>query len=158
MVEGDYKINRNRNAKYVSSLETLSSLWESLLGCHNKITASMESKQTYYILHISYTTSEIKFGLLYIRSYFAWWYLLHHCAILVYLPTSILVLAAVSLLTFHTSTNLAALWFTNFKRCRLQNLSISTLSGWVVLHGRRCRRTLRILSSSFKKETSVYVR
>ena len=30
----------------------------------------MESKQTYYILHITYTNSEISIGLLYIRPHF----------------------------------------------------------------------------------------
>ena len=47
-------------------------------------------------------------------------------------PTSF---ASISLLTFHMSTILAPLWLMNFERCRLQNLSISTLSCWLVLLG-----------------------
>ena len=47
-------------------------------------------------------------------------------------PTSF---ASISLLTFHMSTILAPLWLTNFECCRLQNLSISTLSCWLVLLG-----------------------
>ena len=35
-----------------------------------KVVAGMESKQTYYILHITYTNSEISIGLLYIRPHF----------------------------------------------------------------------------------------
>ena len=69
---------------------------------------------TYYIFHIQYTNSEISIGLLYIRPHFVWWHRLNHCAALVgNLPPSILVRASVSLLTFHTSTILAPLWFTN---------------------------------------------
>ena len=84
---------------------------------------------TYYIFHIQYTNSEISIGLLYIRPHFVWSDRLNHCAALVRnLPTSILVCASVSLLTFQTATILALLWFTNFERCRFQNLSISTLS------------------------------
>ena len=91
---------------------------------------------TCYIFHIPCTNSEISIAFLYIRRYFVWWHPLNHCTTLVRnLPTSILVRASVSLLTFHTSTILAALWFTNFERCRFQNLSISTLSCWLVLHG-----------------------
>ena len=52
------------------------------------------------ILHMSYTNSEISISLSYIRPYFVWWLQLRHCA------TSILVLAAVSLLTFNKSTRL----------------------------------------------------
>ena len=71
---------------------------------------------TYYIFHIQYTNSEISIGLLYIRPHFVWWHQLNHCAALVRnLPTSIFVRASVSLLTFHTSTILAPLWFTNFE-------------------------------------------
>ena len=85
----------------LGSYETLS--W-SLLWCQRKMVASMESKQTYYILHISYTNSEISNGLSYIRPYFVRWFQVHHCATLVRdLPTSILVLAPISLLTFHKS-------------------------------------------------------
>ena len=74
---------------------------------------------TYYIFHIQYTNSEISIGLLYIRPHFVWSDRLNHCAALVRnLPTSILVCASVSLLTFHTSTILAPLWFTNFECCR----------------------------------------
>ena len=66
--------------------------------------ASMESKETYYMLHISYTNSEISISLSYIRPYFVWWFQLYHCATLVLdLPTSILVLATVTLFTFHKS-------------------------------------------------------
>ena len=83
---------------------------------------------TYYIFHIKYTNSEISIGLLYIHPR---WHRLNHCAPLVRnLPTSILVGASVSLLTFHThtSTILASLWFMNFESCRFRNFSISTLS------------------------------
>ena len=74
---------------------------------------------TYYIFHIQYTNSEISIGLLYIRPHFVSWHRLNHCAALVgNLPPSILVRASVSLLTFHTSTILAPLWFTNFECCR----------------------------------------
>ena len=90
-----------------------------------------ESKQTYYVLHIQYTNSEISIVLLYIRPYFVWWGRLNHCVALVRnLPTSILVRALVSLLTFdaHTSIILDPLWFTNFESCQFQSLSISMLS------------------------------
>ena len=84
---------------------------------------------TYYIFHIQYTNSEISIGILYIRPHFVWLHQLNHCAALVCnLPTSSLVRASVSLLTFHTSTILAPLWFTNFECFRLQHLCISTLS------------------------------
>ena len=74
---------------------------------------------TYYIFHIQYTNSEISVGLLYIRPHFILWHRLNHCAALVRnLPTSILVRASVSLLTFHTSTILAPSCFTNFECCR----------------------------------------
>ena len=73
----------------------------------------------YYIFYINYTNSEISIGLLYIRPHFVWWDRLNHYAALVRnLPTSILVRDSVSLLTSHTSTILASLWFTNFKCCR----------------------------------------
>ena len=82
---------------------------------------------TYYVFHIQYTNSEISIGLLYICPHFVWWHRLNHCAALVCnSPTSILVRASVSLLTFHTSTILVPLWFTNFGCCRFQNLPIST--------------------------------
>ena len=84
---------------------------------------------THYIFYIQYTNSEISIGLLYIRPHFVWWHRLNHCAVLVRnLPTSILVRVSASLLTFHTSTILVPLSFTNFECCRFQNLSISTLS------------------------------
>ena len=90
----------------------------------------MESKQTYYVLHIQYTNSEINIVLLYIRPHFVWWGRLNQCVALVRnLPTSILVRALVSLLTFHAHTSiiLVPLWFRNFESCRFQSLSISTL-------------------------------
>ena len=88
---------------------------------------------TYYIFHIQYTNSEISIGLLYIRPHFVWWHRLNHSAAFARnLPTSISVRASVSLLTFHTSTILAPLWFTNFECCRFQNLLISTLSNKAV--------------------------
>ena len=64
----------------LGSFEKLS--W-SLLWCQRKMVASMESKQTYYILHISYINSEISIGLSYIRPFFVWWFQLHHCVTLV---------------------------------------------------------------------------
>ena len=83
------------------------------------------------ILHIPYTNSEISIGLLYIRPLIVWWHGLNHCATLVRnLAISILVRSSVSLLTFHTLTILAPLWFPNFERCRFHNLFISTLSLW----------------------------
>ena len=85
----------------------------------------------YYIFHIQYTNSKISIGLLYIRPHFVWWHRRNHCTALVRnLPTSILVCASVSLLTFHThtSTIFAPLWVTNFESCRFQNFSISALS------------------------------
>ena len=111
---------------------------------------------TYSIFHIPCTNFEMIIGFRHLH--FVWWHGLNHCATLVRnLPTSILVRALVSLLTFHTSTILAPLWFTNFKRCRFrcrfQNLSISfLLLACLALHGRSCRTTLKILSSSFKKK------
>ena len=74
---------------------------------------------TYYIFHIQYTNSEISIGLLYICPHFVLWHRLNHCAALVRnLPTSILVRASVSLLTFHRSTILAPFWLTNFEYCK----------------------------------------
>ena len=93
---------------------------------------------THYIFHSQYTNSEISIGVLYIRPHFVWWHRLNHCKALVHnLPTSILVRASVSLLTFHTSPILAPLWFTNFECCRFQNFSISTLSNEAVEQHRR---------------------
>ena len=97
---------------------------------------------TYYIFHIQYTNSKISIGLLYIRPHFVWWHRRNHCTALVRnLPTSILVRASVSLLTFHThtSTILSPLWFTRaadsrtfpFPRC----LVLLTEVCWLVLHG-----------------------
>ena len=57
---------------------------------------------TYSIFHIPYTNSK---SLL---------------VFFTFAPTSF---ALVSLLTFHTSTILAPLWFTNFECCRFQNFS-----------------------------------
>ena len=106
---------------------------------------------TYYIFHIPYTNSEISIGLLYIRPLIVWWHGLNHCATLVRnLAISILVRSSVSLLTFHTLTILAPLWFPNFERCRFHNLFISTLSLWLVLHGRSCWATSKILCSSLR--------
>ena len=88
---------------------------------------------THYIFHIQYSNSEINIGLLYIRPHFVWWHRLNHCGALVRnLLTSILVRASVRLLTFHASTILAPLWFTNFGCCIFQNLPISTLSNEAV--------------------------
>ena len=76
-------------------------------------------QNTYYIFHIQYTYLEISIGLFYIRIHFVWCHRLNHCADLVRnLPTSILVPASVSLLTFHRSTILAPFWFTNFEYCK----------------------------------------
>ena len=113
---------------------------------------------TYYIFHIQYTNPKIIIGLLYICSHFVWWHQLNHCSALVRnLPTSILVRASVSLLTFHTWAILASLFFKNFEYCRLQNFSISTLSclgDSSVLRDmveRSCQTALKLLSSSLKK-------
>ena len=68
---------------------------------------------TYYILHIQYTNSVLvtSTGLLYISPHFFWWHQLNHCVSLVRnLPTSILVHASVSLLTFHTHTIRQRFW------------------------------------------------
>ena len=92
----------------------------------------------HYIFHIQYTNSEISIGLLYIRPHFVWWHQPNHCEALVRnLSTSILVRVSLILLTFHKSTILAPLWFTNFECCRFQNLSISTLSNEAVEQHRR---------------------
>ena len=113
---------------------------------------------TYYIFHIQYTNPKIIIGLLYIWPNFVWWHQLNHCSALVRnLSTSILVRALVSLLTFHTWAISASLIFTNFEYCRLQNLSISTLSclgDSSVLHDMvewSCQTALKVLSSSLKK-------
>ena len=115
---------------------------------------------TYYIFHIQYTNSEISIGLLYILPHFAWSNWLNHCVALVRnLPTSILVRASVSLLTFHTHTSiiLVLLWFANFESCRLDSRTFPFLRCPVLLtrlacHGRSCRTTSKVLSSSLKKK------
>ena len=85
--------------------------------------ASMESKETYYMLHISYTNSEISISLSYIRPYFVWWFQLYHCATLVLdLPTSILVLATVTLFTFHKSCRSCGSSLVSFEVFPQQNL------------------------------------
>ena len=87
---------------------------QSLLRCHRKMVASTESKQTYHILHISYTNSEITIGLPYIRPNFVWWLQLNNCATLVPdLPTYILV--GVTVKSFWCHYRLAY-----FERCRFQ--------------------------------------
>ena len=89
---------------------------------------------TYYIFHILIPKSGLVF--FYNRPHFIWRQGLNHCGALVRsLPTSISVRTSVSLFTFHTPTILAPPWFTNFERCRFQNLPISMLSWWLVLHG-----------------------
>ena len=103
---------------------------------------------TYYIFHIQYTNSEISIGLLYIRPHFVWSDRLNHCAALVRnLPTSILVCASVSLLTFHTSTILAPLWFTNLG-------TAEQIAEPFHFHAVEwsCRTTSKVLSSSLKKK------
>ena len=115
---------------------------------------------TYYIFHIQYTNSEISIGLLYICPHFVLWHRLNHCAALVRnLPTSILVRASVSLLTFHTSIRIRqpfwrhyGLWISRtadsetfpFPHCLV-------LLTRLALHGRSCRTTSKVLSSSLKK-------
>ena len=115
---------------------------------------------TYYIFHIQYTNSKISIGLLYIRPHFVWWHRRNHCTTLVRnLPTSILVRASVSLLTFHTSTILAPYGLdtkqtSNAVDCRTfqfphcQTVLLLTRLAW---YGRSCRTTSKILSSSLKK-------
>ena len=111
---------------------------------------------THYIFYIQYTNSEISIGLLYIRPHFAWWHRLNHCAVLVRnLPTSILVHVSASLLTFHTSTILVPLWFTNFECCWFHNLSISTLSNEAV---EQHRRFSVAVWKKKKKKTSVSIK
>ena len=69
--------------------------------------ASMESKQTCYILHTRYSNSKIGIDLLYIRTHFVWWHRLHYRATLVCnLPTSILVNAWVRFMTYSSSDNM----------------------------------------------------
>ena len=86
----------------------------------------------YYIIQILILKSLLVF-LPDILPHLDWWLWLHHCATLVCnLPTSILVRAAVSLLTFHVRTNSFCHYgFTYFKRYSFLNLSISTR--WLVL-------------------------
>ena len=94
----------------------------------------------HYIFHFANTNSEISIGLLYIHPRFVWWHWLNHCATLVRnLPTSNLVRAKVSLLTFHTSTIWPPLGFTDFER-------------W------SCQTTSKILNSSLKKKISVSIK
>ena len=95
-----------------SSYETLSWLFKSLFWCQKKVVAGIGIKTD--ILRIPYSV----FQILIPKFTFA--------------PTSF---DSVSLLTFHTSTILVPLWFTNIERCRFQNLSIFTLSCWLVLLG-----------------------
>ena len=113
--------------------ERLSWLFKSLLWCQKKMVPSMESKQTYYVLHIPYSVYQF---------WSQCWSSLHlpqlclitatnHCAALVRnLPTSIFVRVSVSLLTFQTATILAPLWFMNFECCSAcrSHVSIATLS------------------------------
>ena len=121
---------------------------------------------TYYIFHIQYTNSEISIGLLYICPHFVLWHRLNHCVALVRnLPTSILVRASVSLLTFHThtSTILSPLWFTRaadsrtfpFPRC----LVLLTEVCWLVLHGmvEAVEQHRRFSVAVWKKKTSVSI-
>ena len=121
----------------LDSQETLS--W-SLLWCQRMMVASMESKQTYYILHISYINSEISIGLAYIRPYFVWSFQLHHCTTLVRnLPTSILMLAGKFV---DIPYILGSLWFYVFRAKQISDPSIdhprgpSTHSFWLALHGK----------------------
>ena len=74
-----------------------------MLHVHN---SNMEWEHIYCILDIWCTSSEISIGLPYIRPQLFWWLWPQHCATLVRnLPTSILVRAAVTLLTFPYSTS-----------------------------------------------------
>ena len=131
------------------------------MWCQRKMVASMESKETYYILHISYTSSEISIDLSCIRPYFVWWFLLHHCTTSVRdLPTSILMLAAISLLTFHKSIILAPLWFYVLRANQISFQILfyppSTLSWWLFLHGKSCLTTERLSAAVSKKEMCKY--
>ena len=118
---------------------------------------------SYYIFHIQYTNSEISIDLLDIHPR---WHRLNHCAPLVRnLPSSILVRASVSLLTFHTSIRIRQPF------CRHYGLWISraadsetfpfphclVLLTCLALHGQSCRTTSKVLSSSLKKMTSVSI-
>ena len=111
---------------------------------------------SYYILHISYTNSEISISLSYIRPYFVSWLQLHLCATLVRdLPTSMLVLAAVILLTFHKSIILTSLWFYVFQAKQISDPSIyiSTIHAVLLtcLAWQKLPNNIKIISSSFKK-------
>ena len=96
---------------------------------------------TYYIFHIQYTNSKISIGLLYIRPHFVWWHRRNHCTALVRnLPTSILVRASVSLLTFHTSIRIRqpfwrhyGLWISRTADSETFHFH-TVLSCWLVLH------------------------
>ena len=117
MVEWDYK-KTERGVPHMLAPRRRCLAYSKVVMSEKGVTG-MESKQTYYILHITYTNSEISIGLLYIRPHFVWWHRPNHCVTLVrnFLPTSILVRASVSLLKFHTSAILTPLWFTNSERC-----------------------------------------
>ena len=87
---------------------------------------------TYYIFIILIPKSVLVFFTF--LPHFVWWHRLNHCAALVRnLPTSILVCASVSLLTFHTHRLivLATLWFTNFESLRF--LPFFTSVPWGIL-------------------------
>ena len=87
---------------------------------------------TYYIFIILIPKSVLVFFTF--LPHFVWWRRLNHCVALVRnLPTSILVCASVSLLTFHTHRLivLATLWFTNFESLRF--LPFFTSVPWGIL-------------------------
>ena len=101
MVKWDFK--NQKRGRHICQL-----LGDVVLITQKFILASMKLKQKYYVLNISYTNSEISIGRPYIQPTLQLTTRLHHCLSLERnLPTSILVRAMVSLLTFFTSINLA---------------------------------------------------
>ena len=68
MVELDYK-KTERGVPQMLAPRTRCLAYSKVV-MSEKVVAGMESKQTYYILHITYTNSEISIGLLYIRPHF----------------------------------------------------------------------------------------
>ena len=104
------------------ALRRLSWLFKILLWCHRDMVASMESKQTNYILHISYTNSEIILvlplmtptsSLRHSILYFCDFHFGPCCSKFVDIP-------------YVNDFDAINYGFTYFERCRFQNLSIST--------------------------------
>ena len=139
----------------------LSWLFKRLLWSHRKMDANTESKQTYYLLHISYTNSEISIDLPNICAPLVRWLLLHDFFTLPFWSVSWQVCWHSHIISFadwhHLSLEFPLVLNGTDSRGPFYSLSISTLSCWLVFHGRSCPVTSNIPAAVLKKDICKYL-